>query len=68
MFGESTGMFGCHNSGTGGDSAGVQWVETRDTAKYCTLSLAARPTTESYPVQNDGSAEAEEPWSRRTVL
>ena len=47
---------------------GVQWVETRDTAKYCTLSLAARPTTESYPVQNDGSAEAEEPWSRRTVL
>ena len=37
MFGESTGMFGCHNSGTGGDSAGVQWVETRDTAKDPTM-------------------------------
>lgn len=47
---------------------GVQWVEARDTAKYCTLSWAAHPTTENYPVQNDDSAEDEKPWSRRTVL
>ena len=37
MFGESRGMFGCHNSRTGGDAAGVQWVETRDPAKDPTM-------------------------------
>lgn len=36
---------------------GVQWVEARDTAKYCILSWAAHPTTENNPVQNDDSAE-----------
>ena len=30
-------MFGCHNSGTGGDTACVPWVETRDTAKDPTI-------------------------------
>ena len=37
MFGESRGMFGCCSSGTGGDAAGVQWVEPRDTVKDPTM-------------------------------